>query len=284
MRERAPMVLKRRNILPGFNLTLGFTLLYLSLVVMLPLSTIFLKTASLSWAQFWSTVMSPRVVAAYRLSFGASLISALINSVFGSIVAWVLVRYQFPAKALIDGLVDMPFALPTAVAGITLTALYASNGWIGRYLEILGIKVAFAPLGVVVALIFVGLPFVVRTVQPVLEDLDPDFEEAASVLGAGRLQVVVRIIAPAVIPALLTGFALSFARAIGEYGSVIFISGNMPMRTEIVPLLIMTKLEQFDYAGATAIAVVMLVASFLMLLAVNLLQRWSSRRLTAQGV
>jgi len=278
------MVLKRRNILPGFNLTLGFTLLYLSLVVMLPLSTIFLKTASLSWAQFWSTVMSPRVVAAYRLSFGASLISALINSVFGSIVAWVLVRYQFPAKALIDGLVDMPFALPTAVAGITLTALYASNGWIGRYLEILGIKVAFAPLGVVVALIFVGLPFVVRTVQPVLEDLDPDFEEAASVLGAGRLQVVVRIIAPAVIPALLTGFALSFARAIGEYGSVIFISGNMPMRTEIVPLLIMTKLEQFDYAGATAIAVVMLVASFLMLLAVNLLQRWSSRRLTAQGV
>jgi sulfate transport system permease protein len=277
------MVLKRRNILPGFKLTLGFTLFYLSLVVLLPVSTIFLKTASLSWAQFWSIVTAPRVMAAYRLSFGASLISALINSVFGLIVAWVLVRYQFPAKTVIDGLVDMPFALPTAVAGITLTALYARNGWIGGLLEMVGIKVAFAPLGVVVALIFVGLPFVVRTVQPVLEDLDPDFEEAAAILGAGRLQVILRIIAPAVIPALLTGFALSFARAIGEYGSVIFISGNMPMRTEIVPLLIMTKLEQFDYAGATAIAVVMLVASFLMLLAVNFLQRWSSRRLTAQG-
>jgi sulfate transport system permease protein len=275
------MLLKRRSILPGFSLTLGFTLLYLSLIVLMPLSTIFLKTASLSWGQFWLTITSPRVMAAYRLSFGASLASAVINSVFGLIVAWVLVRYQFPAKRIIDGLVDMPFALPTAVAGITLTALYASNGWIGRYLELMGIKVAFAPLGVVVALIFVGLPFVVRTVQPVLEDLDPDFEEAAATLGADRLQIILRIIAPAVIPALLTGFALSFARAIGEYGSVIFISGNMPMRTEIVPLLIMTKLEQFDYAGATAIAVVMLVASFLMLLTVNLLQRWSSRRLTA---
>lgn len=275
------MLLKRRSNLPGFGLTLGFTLLYLSLIVLVPLSTIFLKTAALSWQQFWLTITAPRVMAAYRLSFGASLAGAVVNSVFGLIVAWVLVRYQFPAKGIVDGLVDLPFAFPTAVAGITLTALYASNGWIGRYLEPLGIKVAFAPLGVVVALIFVGLPFVVRTVQPVLEELDPEFEEAATTLGADRLQIVARIIAPAVIPALLTGFALSFARAIGEYGSVIFISGNMPMRTEIVPLLIMNKLEQFDYAGATAIAVVMLVASFLMLLTVNLLQRWSSRRLTA---
>ena len=277
---RGPKLVRRRNILPGFRLTLGFTLLYLSLIVLVPLSTIFLKTASLSWSQFASTVAAPRVMAAYRLSFGAALASSLVNSIFGLIVAWVLVRYQFPAKAIIDGLVDMPFALPTAVAGITLTALYASNGWIGRYLEIVGIKVAFAPLGVVVALIFVGLPFVVRTVQPVLEDLDPDLEEAAATLGADRLQTILRVIAPPLLPALLTGFALSFARAIGEYGSVIFISGNMPMRTEIVPLLIMTKLEQFDYAEATAIAVVLLIASFLMLLTVNLLQRWSSQRLT----
>lgn len=274
------MLLKRTSILPGFGLTLGFTILYLSLIVLVPLSTIFLKTASLTWAQFWATISSPRVMAAYRLSFGASLAGALINSVFGVVVAWVLVRYRFPAKALVDGLVDLPFAFPTAVAGITLTALYASNGWVGRYLAHLGIKVAFAPLGVVIALTFVGLPFVVRTVQPVLEDLDPEFEEAATTLGADRLQIVARIIAPAVLPALLTGFALSFARAIGEYGSVIFISGNLPMRTEIVPLLIMNKLEQFDYAGATAIAVVMLLASFLMLLTVNILQRWSSRRLT----
>jgi sulfate transport system permease protein len=251
------------------------------LIVLVPLSTIFLKTASLSWGQFWLTVTSPRVMAAYRLSFGASLAGAVINSVFGVIVAWVLVRYQFPAKGLIDGLVDVPFALPTAVAGITLTALYASNGWIGHYLELLGIKVAFAPLGVVVALVFVGLPFVVRTVQPVLEDLEPDLEEAAAMLGAGRLQIIFRVIGPTVFPALLTGLALAFARALGEYGSVVFISGNMPMRTEVVPLLIMNKLEQFDYAGATAIAVVMLVASFLMLLAVNLLQRWSSRHLSA---
>ncbi|MGD0073006.1 MAG: sulfate ABC transporter permease subunit CysT [Candidatus Binataceae bacterium] len=275
------MFLKRRGNLPGFGLTLGFTLLYLSLIVLVPLSTIFLKTASLSWGQFWLTVTSPRVMAAYRLSFGASLAGAVINSVFGVIVAWVLVRYQFPAKGLIDGLVDVPFALPTAVAGITLTALYASNGWIGHYLELLGIKVAFAPLGVVVALVFVGLPFVVRTVQPVLEDLEPDLEEAAAMLGAGRLQIIFRVIGPTVFPALLTGLALAFARALGEYGSVVFISGNMPMRTEVVPLLIMNKLEQFDYAGATAIAVVMLVASFLMLLAVNLLQRWSSRHLSA---
>ncbi len=275
------MLLKRHSILPGFGLTLGFTLLYLSLIVLLPLSTLFLKTASLTWTQFWMTITSPRVMAAYRLSFGASLASALINSLFGFVVAWTLTRYRFPAKSLVDGLVDLPFALPTAVAGITLTAIYASNGWIGSYLDALGIKVAFAPLGVVVALTFVGLPFVVRTVQPVLEDLDPEFEEAAATMGANRMQIFLRIIVPPVLPALLTGFALAFARALGEYGSVVFISGNMPMRTEIVPLLIMSKLEQFDYAGATAIAVVMLVVSFVLLLGANLLQRWSGRHLMA---
>ena len=275
------MFLKRHSILPGFGLTMGFTLLYLSLIVLLPLSMLFLKTASLTWAQFWMTITSPRVMAAYRLSFGASLASALINSLFGFVVAWTLTRYRFPAKSLVDGLVDLPFALPTAVAGITLTAIYASNGWIGSYLDALGIKVAFAPLGVVVALTFVGLPFVVRTVQPVLEDLDPEFEEAAATMGANRMQIFLRIIAPPVLPALLTGFALAFARALGEYGSVVFISGNMPMRTEIVPLLIMSKLEQFDYAGATAIAVVMLTVSFVLLLGANLLQRWSGRHLMA---
>jgi len=275
------MLLKRHSILPGFGITLGFTLLYLSLIVLLPLSTLFLKTASLTWTQFWMTITAPRVMAAYRLSFGASLASASINSLFGFVVAWTLTRYRFPAKSLVDGLVDLPFALPTAVAGITLTAIYASNGWIGSYLDALGIKVAFAPLGVVVALTFVGLPFVVRTVQPVLEDLDPEFEEAAATMGANRMQIFLRIIAPPVLPALLTGFALAFARALGEYGSVVFISGNMPMRTEIVPLLIMSKLEQFDYAGATAIAVVMLVFSFVLLLGANLLQRWSGRHLMA---
>lgn len=267
--------------LPGFNLTLGFTLAYLGIVVLIPLSTIFFKTFTLTWAEFWQAVLSPRTLAAYRLSFGASLAGALINSVFGFIVAWTLVRYEFPARKLIDVMVDLPFALPTSVAGITLTAIYAQNGWLGRFLEPMGIKVAFAPLGIVVALTFVGLPFVVRTVQPVLEDLDEEYEEAAATLGAGRLQTFVKVIVPALIPALLTGFALAFARALGEYGSVVFISGNMPMRTEVVPLLIMAKLEQFDYAGATAIAVVMLVASFLLLLGVNVLQRWSSQRLTA---
>ncbi|MDO8432147.1 MAG: sulfate ABC transporter permease subunit CysT [Candidatus Binatus sp.] len=275
------MASKKNNVLPGFNLTLGFTLAYLGIVVLIPLSTIFFKTFTLTWAEFCHAVMSPRTIAAYRLSFGASLAGALINSVFGFIVAWTLVRYEFPARKLIDVMVDLPFALPTSVAGITLTAIYAQNGWLGRVLEPMGVKVAFAPLGVVVALTFVGLPFVVRTIQPVLEDLDAEYEEAAATLGAGRMQTFIKVIAPALIPALLTGFALAFARALGEYGSVVFISGNMPMRTEVVPLLIMAKLEQFDYAGATAIAVVMLVVSFLLLLGVNVLQRWSSQRLTA---
>ena len=272
---------KRRNVLPGFGLTLGFTLAYLGIVVLIPISTIFFKTFTLTWPQFWAAVASPRTVAAYELSFGASIAGASINSVFGFIVAWSLVRYEFPGKTLIDVMVDLPFALPTSVAGITLTAIYAGNGWIGRYLAPLGIKVAYAPLGVVVALTFVGLPFVVRTIQPVLEDLDQEYEEAAATLGASRLQTFTLVIAPALIPAMLTGFALAFARALGEYGSVVFISGNMPMHTEVIPLLIMSKLEQFDYAGATAIAVVMLTASFAILLGINVLQRWSSRRLAA---
>jgi sulfate transport system permease protein len=272
------LTLKRRSVLPGFGLTMGFTLLYLGLIVLIPLSTTFLKSATLGWAQFWQTVTDPRVVAAYWLTFGASFLGSLINAVFGVIVAWVLVRYRFPGKRIIDGLVDLPFALPTAVAGICLTAVYAGNGWIGQYLEPHGIKVAFAPLGVLVALTFIGLPFVVRTVQPVIEDLDAEVEEAAASLGAGRWQTFRRVILPAVLPAALTGFAMAFARALGEYGSVVFISGNLPMRTEIVPLLIITKLEQYDYAGATALAVVMLVVSFLLLLVINLLQWWSGRR------
>jgi len=270
--------LKQRSVLPGFGLTMGFTLLYLSLIVLIPLSATFLKTATMSWGQFWSTVTEPRALASYRLSFGASLIGAAINMVFGMLAAWVLVRYSFPGKRVVDALVDLPFALPTAVAGITLTAVFARNGWIGSYLEPLGIKVAFTPLGVVVALTFIGLPFVVRTVQPVLQDLDAEIEEAAASLGASRWQTVTRVILPALLPALLTGFALAFARAVGEYGSVIFISGNMPMRTEITPLLIVTKLEQYDYAAATAIGVVMLVMSFALLFIINLLQWWSRRR------
>ena len=270
--------LKQRSVLPGFGLTMGFTLLYLSLIVLIPLSATFLKTAAMSWSQFWSTVTEPRALASYRLSFGASLIGAAINMVFGMLAAWVLVRYSFPGKLIVDALVDLPFALPTAVAGITLTAIFARNGWIGSHLEPLGIKVAFTPLGVVVALTFIGLPFVVRTVQPVLQDLDAEIEEAAASLGASRWQTVTRVILPALLPALLTGFALAFARAVGEYGSVIFISGNMPMRTEITPLLIVTKLEQYDYAGATAIGVVMLVMSFALLFIINLLQWWSRKR------
>ena len=270
--------LKQRSVLPGFGLTMGFTLLYLSLIVLIPLSATFLKTAAMSWGQFWSTVTEPRALASYRLSFGASLIGAAINMVFGMLAAWVLVRYSFPGKRVVDAMVDLPFALPTAVAGITLTAVFARSGWIGSYLEPLGIKVAFTPLGVVVALTFIGLPFVVRTVQPVLQDLDAEIEEAAASLGASRWQTVTRVILPALLPALLTGFALAFARAVGEYGSVIFISGNMPMRTEITPLLIVTKLEQYDYAGATAIGVVMLVMSFALLFIINLLQWWSRRR------
>jgi sulfate transport system permease protein len=265
-------------VLPGFSLTLGFTLLYLSLIVLIPLSATFAKAASTTWEVFWRTVSDPRVLASYRLSFGASLVAAVVNAGFGLLVAWVLVRYRFAGKRLIDSLVDLPFALPTAVAGIALTAVYAGNGWIGSLIEPLGIKVAFTPLGVIIALTFIGLPFVVRTVQPVLEDLEQEAEDAAASLGADRWQTFRRVIFPAIWPALLTGFALAFARAVGEYGSVIFIAGNMPMVSEITPLLIVTKLEQYDYAGATAIAVVMLIASFLLLLAINLLQWWSARR------
>ena len=273
---------KSRSVLPGLGLSLGITCTYLSLIVLLPLATVFAKTADLSWAEFWGTVTNPRVVASYRVTFGASFVAALVNTVFGLLVAWVLVRYRFPGRRVLDAMVDLPFALPTAVAGIALTTLYAANGWIGSYLEPLGIKVSYTWLGITVALVFIGLPFVVRTVQPVLDDLEVEVEEAAASLGARRWQTFTRVIMPAVAPALLTGFALAFARAIGEYGSVVFISGNMPMRTEIVPLLIITKLEQYDYAGATAVAVVMLVMSFLLLLVINALQGWQRRRSGAQ--
>lgn len=271
---------KQYSILPGFNLALGFTLLYLSLIVLIPLSAAFIRTAELTWPEFWAVVTTPRVMASYRLTFGASFAAACVNVVFGLLVAWVLVRYHFFGKKLIDALVDLPFALPTAVAGIALTALYAGNGWIGQFLEPLGIKVAFTPIGIFVALTFIGLPFVVRTVQPVLEDIESELEEAAATLGANRWQTFTRVIFPAIFPALMTGFALAFARAIGEYGSVIFIAGNMPMISEITPLLIVTKLEQYDYAGATALSVVMLVISFILLLIINLLQWWSRRRST----
>lgn len=274
-------VLKERSVLPGFGLTLGFAVLYLSLIVLIPLSATFLKTAQLTWAGFWTAVTAPRVLASYRLSFGVSFLAALVNLACGLLVAWVLVRYQFAGKRLMDALVDLPFALPTAVAGIALTAIYSTHGWVGRPLEALGIKVAFTPLGVFVALTFIGLPFVVRTVQPVLEDFDKELEEAAASLGADRWQTFRRVILPPLWPPLLTGFAMAFARAVGEYGSVVFISGNMPMRTEITPLLIITKLEQYDYAGATAIAVVMLLVSFGLLLGINLVQWWSNRRYAA---
>ena len=269
---------RRRSVVPGFGLTMGYTVVYLSLIALIPLSTIVLKTSTMEWDRFWQVVLSPRVLAAYRLSIGASLAGATINSFFGVIVAWALVRYRFPLRGLVDALVDLPFALPTSVAGITLTALYAENGWIGRLLVPLGIKVAFTPLGVVVALTFIGLPFVVRTVQPVLQDLEAELEEAAATLGATRIQTFRRVIAPVLMPAMLTGFALAFARALGEYGSVVFISGNMPMRTEVVPLLIATELEQFDYQSATAIALVILVLSFTILFLINLLQRWRAGR------
>lgn len=268
---------KQHSILPGFNLALGFTLLYLSLLVLIPLSAAFIRTAELTWPEFWAIVTTPRVLASYRLTFGVSFAAALVNAVFGLLVAWVLVRYHFPGKKIVDALVDLPFALPTAVAGIALTALYSGNGWIGQHLEPLGIKVAFTPLGIFVALTFIGLPFVVRTVQPVLEDIEAELEEAAATLGANRWQTFSRVIFPALFPALMTGFALAFARAIGEYGSVIFIAGNMPLISEITPLLIVTKLEQYDYAGATALSVVMLVISFILLLIINLLQWWSRR-------
>ena len=267
-----------RRVLPGFNLSLGYTLVYLSLIVLIPLAATFLKTASLTLEQFWAVTTSPRVLASYKLSFGASLIAAAINAVFGLLFAWSLVRYKFPGKKLIDALVDLPFALPTAVAGIALTALYAKNGWMGSWLEPLGIQVAFTRLGVLMALIFIGLPFVVRTVQPVLEDLDTELEEAAASLGAHRWDTFRIVVFPALYPALLTGFALAFARAVGEYGSVIFIAGNIPLESEITPLLIISKLEQYDYAGATAIAVVMLLFSFVLLLAINGLQAWAAKR------
>jgi sulfate/thiosulfate transport system permease protein len=266
-----------RTILPGFGLSLGFTLAYLGLIVLIPLSAAFIKTAGMGWHDFYEVVTSRRVVAAYKLSFGASLAAGFVNTVFGLIVAWVLVRYSFPGKRIIDAIVDLPFALPTAVAGIALTTLYAPNGWVGRLLVPFGFQVAFTWWGVFVALTFIGLPFVVRTVQPVLQELEPEIEEASSTLGASRWQTITRILLPELAPSLLTGFALAFARALGEYGSVVFISGNMPMKTEIVPLLIITKLEQYDYRGATAIAVVMLVASFSLLFLINLIQKWSRR-------
>lgn len=269
---------RRRGVLPGFGLSTGFTVLYLCLVVLVPLSTLAFRSSTLSWAEAWRVIASPRALASYRLSFGTALAAASVNVVFGVLVAWVLARYRFPGRSLVDAVVDLPFALPTAVSGIALTAVYSRNGWIGRWLEPLGIQAAFSALGVTIALTFIGLPFVIRTVQPVLEDLDKELEEAAAVLGAGRWQTFQRVLFPAILPAALTGFALSFARALGEYGSVVFISGNMPMKTEITPLLIMTRLEQFDYAGAAALAMVLLGASFVMLLAINRLQAWTRAR------
>ena len=272
-----PLQLKRRSVLPGFGLTMGVSLFFLSLIVLIPLGGLFLRASTMSWSHFWATVSAPQVVASYKLSFGASLVGATINAVFGFIVAWVLVRYSFPGKKVVDALVDLPFALPTAVSGIALTAVYSEQGWLGQWLVPLGIDVAYTRLGVAVALTFIGLPFVVRTLQPALEDLDPELEEAAASLGATRWQAFWRVIIPSVLPAILTGFALAFARGLGEYGSVVFIAGNLPMKTEITPLLIISKLEQYDYAGATAIAVVMLVVSFLLLLLINVLQWWSRR-------
>lgn len=271
----------RKHTLPGFRLALGYTLVYLTLIVLIPLSAIFFKTAGLGWADFWHAVASPRVLASYRLTFGTSLAAAAVNAFFGLIIAWMLVRYSFPGKRIVDALVDLPFALPTAVAGIALTAIYAPNGWIGSILEPLGIKVVFTWTGITIALIFIGLPFVVRTVQPVLEEMESELEEAAASLGASRWQTIWHVVLPGVWPAVITGFALAFARAVGEYGSVVFISGNMPMRTEITPLLIITKLEQYDYRGATALAVVMLIISFTLLLVINTLQRWLSTRSAA---
>ena len=269
-----------RTVLPGFKLTMGFTVFYLCLIVIVPLMTLPARTASMTWEAFWRTISDPQVVASYKLSIGASLIAASVNAVFGLIVAWVLARYSFPGRRIVDSLIDLPFALPTAVAGITLTAIYAPNGWVGQWLEPYGIKVAFTRLGVTLAMIFIGLPFVVRTLQPVIEALDIEVEEAATSLGASRRAVLTRVILPYLYPAWLTGFALAFARAVGEYGSVVFISGNLPMKTQISPLLIITKLEQFDYAGATAIALVMLLMSFALLLTINALQGWTTRRLS----
>ncbi len=268
---------RHNNVLPGFGVTLGFTVFYLSIIVLIPLSALVFKTMGLTWGEFITTVTAPWVVASYKITFGAALVAALINSVFGVLVAWVLVRYNFPGRRIVDALIDLPFALPTAVAGITLATIYSPNGWVGRFLEPHGIKVAFTPLGIVLAMTFIGLPFVVRTVQPVVEEIETELEEAATCLGATRWQTLVRVIFPLLSPSILTGFALSFARGVGEYGSIIFIAGNMPMVSEITPLLIITKLEQFDYRGATAIACVMLLTSFTLLLAINLLQKWSRR-------
>jgi len=268
---------RHNNVLPGFGPTMGFTIFYLSLIVLIPLSALVFRTMNLSWAEFIAVVTEPRVVASYKVTFGAAIIAAAVNAVFGLLLAWVLVRYKFPGRKLVDALIDLPFALPTAVAGITLATIYSPNGWVGRYLEPLGIKAAFTPLGITLAMIFIGLPFVVRTVQPVIEDIDIELEEAATCLGANRFQTLLLVIFPPLLPSLLTGFALAFARGVGEYGSIIFIAGNMPMISEITPLLIITKLEQFDYPGATAIACVMLVTSFSMLLVINLLQKWSRK-------
>jgi sulfate transport system permease protein len=270
--------LHRHSVLPGFNLAMGFTLFYLALIVLIPLSATFLKSATLGWDAFWRVITAPRVMASYQLTFSAALIGAAINTVFGLLVAWVLVRYEFFGKRIVDALVDLPFALPTAVAGIALANIYSTKGWVGQLFAPLGIKIAFTPLGVIVALTFIGLPFVVRTVQPILEEFEAELEEAAASLGANRLQTFHMVIFPALWPALLTGFSLAFARAVGEYGSVIFIAGNIPMVSEITPLLIITKLEQYDYAGATALAVSMLCVSFLLLLAINVLQWWSQQR------
>ena len=273
-----PLLLTRKTVIPGFGLTLGLTVTYLSLLVLLPLSLLFVKTATLNGSELYAALFSPRTFAAYKLTFGASFIAASINLVFGLLVAWVLTRYSFPGRSLLDALVDLPFALPTAVAGIALCAIYSKNGWIGQYLDKLGIQGAYSPLGVTIALTFIGLPFVVRTVQPVLEEAEKELEEAAASLGANRWQTISRVILPTVLPALLTGFALAFARAVGEYGSVIFIAGNLPMVSEISPLLIIIKLEEFDYAGATAVAAAMLVLSFALLLSINGLQGWSRSR------
>jgi sulfate transport system permease protein len=275
----ATLAFKKPSVIPGFGLALGFALTYLSLIVLIPLAGLVLKTATLGWPEIWRIATDTRTVAALRVSFGLSLLAATINAVFGLIVAWVLVRYEFPGRKLLDAFIDLPFALPTAVAGIALTAIYAPNGWVGQFAKMAGFKIAYTPLGILIALIFIGLPFIVRTIQPVLEDLDRDVEEAASTLGAGRWQVILRIVMPALLPPLMTGFALAFARAVGEYGSVIFIAGNIPYVSEIAPLLIVIRLNEFDYAGATAIATIMLTISFLLLLAINLLQAWTRQRL-----
>ncbi len=272
------MMIRKNNVLPGFSITLTYTLLFLGLIVILPLSSLFFRTMTLTWDEFWNIITAPRVLASYKLSFGASAIAACINTVFGLIIAWVLVRYKFPGKKIIDGLIDLPFALPTAVSGITLTALYAGNGCVGRFLEKIGIKIAFTPYGVVIALIFISMPFVIRTIQPVLEDFDIGIEEAAISLGANRRQIFLKILLPTLMPALFTGFTLAFARAIGEYGAIIFIAGNIPMISEITPLVIVTKLDQYDYTGAAAVAVVMLIISFILLFIINSIQFWFSAR------